>query len=494
MIAGVALVHLFMMTVFVTDLVSRQRSFLLAHNREETESLAMTLAVNSSSWVIANDIAGLNEIMSSMKKYPDIKYAMIIAPEGRVLADVDRSKQGLFLADNISLSILNSQPKLHTVLDSAALIDIAAPITTTTGDCIGWARIGMGNAGIMKNLNIVSHNGVYYTLFAILAGSIFAFIIGNRLVKGLSNLVLIATRIRDGQRNLSIEITHDDEISDLSEGFNQMLHSITLVEEQLHKTVAQLNQLSENLSEKVKEEVEKSRIKDQLMYEQSRHVSMGELLINIAHHWRQPLCAIAISIQDIKDAYRYNELDESYLNKNIELAMSELKTLSNTISNFSNFYIHDKEKKKFNISSEINRAAILISGYVNDTNIIIEKEMDDTLTAQGYPNEFAHVILNILTNAKDKFEQKDIMGGIVRIKLYKDDVTGRKIITVDDNGGAITDDIINQVFDPYFTTKDKSIRGTGMGLYMAKVMIENNMNGTISIKNIDAWCQVRIEL
>jgi Signal transduction histidine kinase len=94
-----------------------------------------------------------------------------------------------------------------------------------------------------------------------------------------------------------------------------------------------------------------------------------------------------------------------------------------------------------------------------------------------------------MTNLRDG----NITGGIIRIKLHGDDAANRKIITITDNGGAIADDIINKVFDPYFTTKDKS-RGTGMGLYMAKVIIEKNMNGTISIRNIDGWCELRIEL
>ncbi|MBF0488344.1 MAG: HAMP domain-containing histidine kinase [Nitrospirae bacterium] len=81
----------------------------------------------------------------------------------------------------------------------------------------------------------------------------------------------------------------------------------------------------------------------------------------------------------------------------------------------------------------------------------------------------------------------------MKVRLYKDDTTGRKIITITDNGGGIPDDIIDKVFDPYFTTKDKS-RGTGMGLYMAKVIIEKNMNGTISVRNIDGWCELRIEI
>jgi signal transduction histidine kinase len=248
-----------------------------------------------------------------------------------------------------------------------------------------------------------------------------------------------------------------------------------------------------NLQKRVEDAIAKNRAKDQLMYEQSRHISMGELLINISHHWRQPLCSVGLSVQDIKDAWLHHELDETYLNKNIETAMSELKELSDTIDNFRNFYVHAKEQREFNIADEINKADTLISGYVREKAIVIDKELDEGLTVQGYPNEFAQVILNILTNAKDKFERMNVTGGIIKIKLYRDGATGRKIITITDNGGEIPDDIINKVFDPYFTTKDKT-RGTGMGLYMAKVIIEKNMNGTLSIRNIDGWCELRIEL
>ncbi|KWT94485.1 PAS domain S-box protein [Candidatus Magnetominusculus xianensis] len=253
----------------------------------------------------------------------------------------------------------------------------------------------------------------------------------------------------------------------------------------------ELRQITVNLEKRVAEEVEKNRAKDQIVYEQSRHLSMSELLVNISHHWRQPLCGVAVSVQDIRDAYLHNELDAAYLDKNIKDAMSELKVLSNTIDNFRNFYIRNEQQTQFNISSEINKAESLILGYAAD--MVIDKELDETLMTHGNPNDFAHVILNILTNARDTFQRMKLPRGIIRIKLYKDDAADRKIITIANNGGEIPDEIKSRVFDPYFTTKDKA-RGTGMGLYMAKVIIENNMNGTISLRNYDGWCELRIEL
>lgn len=256
------------------------------------------------------------------------------------------------------------------------------------------------------------------------------------------------------------------------------------------KMEIELYVMSRNLQMRVNEEVEKNRKKDQLMYEQSRQISMSELLVNIAHHWRQPISSIALLIQDIRDAYLHNELDEPYLNNNIKLAMSELKALSAMINNFRSFYIQKKELQEFNISAEINKADTLISAYVKEKGII-DKELDESLTTNGYPNEFAQVILNILNNAMDRFERMELTSGIIRIKLYKQD--SRNVITIANNGGEIPGDILNNVFDPYFTTKDKS-RGTGMGLYMAKMIIEKNMNGSISVRNIDGWCEFRIEI
>ncbi|MCG6551994.1 MAG: PAS domain S-box protein [Candidatus Magnetominusculus sp. LBB02] len=257
------------------------------------------------------------------------------------------------------------------------------------------------------------------------------------------------------------------------------------------KMAYELNEFNKTLQMRVNLEVEKNRAKDQLIYEQIRQISMSELLVNISHHWRQPLTSTSLLIQDIRDACRYNELDEAYLNKNIDVAMSELRSLSAMIDNFRNFYVQDSAPQQFNISAGINKTIALLSASFKERDIIVEKELDETLSVHGYHNDFAQVILNILNNAIDKFIKSNIRGGIIRIKLYRQDAG--IIITIADNGGEIPYDIIGNVFDPYFTTKDKA-RGTGMGLYMAKVFIEKNMNGSITVRNTDGWCEFRIEI
>ncbi|QWR76020.1 PAS domain S-box protein [Candidatus Magnetomonas plexicatena] len=255
----------------------------------------------------------------------------------------------------------------------------------------------------------------------------------------------------------------------------------------------EIKEINLNLQKKIEKEVAKNRIKDQMMFEQSRHVSMGELLMNISHHWRQPLCAIGVSIQDLRDAYQHGELSEPYITKNVGNAMKELLALSETIDNFRSFYVKENKPKQFNVAGEINKAEGLIAGYLQDKGIVVEKELEENLKIWGYQNEFAHVILNILTNARDIFEERNITGGKIKVKLSKDVTTDKIVITISDNGGEIPKNIIKKIFDPYFTTKDK-VQGAGMGLYMAKVIIEKNMKGTISVRNDNGWCEFRIEL
>ncbi|MBF0539521.1 MAG: PAS domain-containing sensor histidine kinase [Nitrospirae bacterium] len=264
-------------------------------------------------------------------------------------------------------------------------------------------------------------------------------------------------------------------------------------ENSLLKTTQQLEELNRTLKDRVFEEVEKNRVKDLIMYDQARHTALGELLINIAHHWRQPLCTIGLMIQDIKDAYSYNELNEHYIDNSVRAIMREVLELSSTIDNFRGFYAHDKDMTRFNLSEAVNRTISIIKGYFKGRDTTIYVDIDNQITLYGYPDEFSQVILNLLTNIKDAFEERKVVKGIIRIEAHQPPQSGTVVLTIADNGGGISGDIIGKIFDPYFTTKDKT-RGTGLGLYSAKVIVENKMKGTITVSNTSDGCQFMIEL
>ncbi|MBF0319254.1 MAG: PAS domain S-box protein [Nitrospirae bacterium] len=270
--------------------------------------------------------------------------------------------------------------------------------------------------------------------------------------------------------------------------------SLVALNEQLNRSEETLRELNRNLQIRVEAEVEKNRMKDQIMYEQSRHIEMGELLVNIAHQWRQPLAAIANFAQDTRDAFKYNELTYEYLNNSVELIMNEVMGMSKTIDKFKTFYHDEKEETVvFRASDYIYRALSFIEPYFIGVNAVIEKSMDESIELKGLPNKYSRVVLNILTNTKDIFENRNIKNGKIAIKLFKDPANGKSVLTISDNGGGIDEDIINRIFDPYFTTKHRA-RGVGLGLYMAKTIIEKNMDGTISVRNIDGGVEFKIKL
>ncbi len=246
MICGVAFIHLVLMSAFVVGLVEQQRAFLRQQSIEHTHSLVQTLAINSSSWVLANDVAGLEEIVVAVRLYPGLRYAMVVSNDGQVLAHTDRSRVGLYLNDDTSRALLQAQPEVRILHAGPALLDVAAPILTSTGKLAGWARIGQGREHISKNLAAVTRNGILYTLLALAVGSAFAILIGYRLTSGLNRLLALAGQVKDGRHDLRMAITHDDEISRLGEGFNRMLDAIVAGEENIQKASDEILDLYNN--------------------------------------------------------------------------------------------------------------------------------------------------------------------------------------------------------------------------------------------------------
>lgn len=245
LIGGVALVHLLLMTFFVFDLVARQRDFLRQQSLEQTRSLVHTLALNSSSWVLANDVVGLEEIVLAVGEYPALRYAMVISTDGKVLAHTDESHVGQHLIDEKSRSLFGAGPQIQILHADQDVLDIAAPILASTGGIIGWARIAQGQENISDNLVIISRNGIFYTLLAIGLGSILAVLLGNRLTSGLNRLLSVARQVRDGRRDLRMEVSGNDEIALLGEKFNSMLDAIVANERLIRLNQQRLERIAD---------------------------------------------------------------------------------------------------------------------------------------------------------------------------------------------------------------------------------------------------------
>jgi len=236
LILGVALVHAVLMSVFVVDMVERQRDFLSNEARAEAESMARTLAVASASSVIAHDLAGLGEILNSMRGRPGLAYACVLDPSGQVLAHTDTELTGQYVADPVSLSLLTRRAELHYLAQDRTGLDLAAPILTGSR-LLGWARVGINQEAQRQNLARVTRDGLSYTFIAIVVGALMAWLIARRLSSGLDKLVAAVDAVREGDRNVRAEENRADEIGRLGAGFNAMLASVREGEEKF-RTVA----------------------------------------------------------------------------------------------------------------------------------------------------------------------------------------------------------------------------------------------------------------
>ncbi|MFA7242334.1 MAG: response regulator [Sulfuricellaceae bacterium] len=243
----------------------------------------------------------------------------------------------------------------------------------------------------------------------------------------------------------------------------------------------QLRTLNETLEQRVQEEVKKNLEQEHLMIQQSRLAAMGEMIGNIAHQWRQPLNALGLLLANIKDAHDFNELDAQQIEDTTKKGRQLIEKMSTTIDDFRNFFKPNKEKLVFGLSAVLaDTLSILAHSFKNNdiAVVIATPDSEGEVTLLGYPNEYGQVLLNLLGNAKDALTGKDMPERNIRIRIAREGENA--CLYVADNAGGIPADILPKVFDPYFTTKEK---GTGIGLYMSKMIIENHMNGRIEVRN-----------
>jgi len=238
---------------------------------------------------------------------------------------------------------------------------------------------------------------------------------------------------------------------------------------------------------RVAEEVARNMEQERLLIQQSRLAAMGEMIGNIAHQWRQPLNALGLSLQNIKDAYEFGELDREYLHDTTEKSMRLIKKMSATIDDFRNFFKPNREKTAFNLAEAATQALEILAATFRHQDIHVHLDSDNAVMAWGFPNEYSQVLLNILNNAKEALLASRISGGAIHIRIARSGDLAS--VTVRDNAGGIPADILPKVFDPYFTTKEK---GTGIGLYMSKMIIEGNMDGMIEARNVEGGAEFTV--
>ena len=220
--------------------------------------------------------------------------------------------------------------------------------------------------------------------------------------------------------------------------------------------------------------------KEELLFQKAKMADMGEMLGNIAHQWRQPLAVNNTLISILKEKNEREILQTDELSQKLREMENSIQYMSRTIDDFMHFYHPNKEKVIFSVSKVVEHALEITHPMLNKANIEIRFKSSEGYYVSGYMNEYMQVLISILTNAKDTLSHREINDAYIQIDLSKTD--DAVILKISDNAEGIETEHIGRIFDPYFTTKHKSM-GTGLGLYISKMIIEKNMNGILSVEN-----------
>jgi PAS domain S-box-containing protein len=262
-------------------------------------------------------------------------------------------------------------------------------------------------------------------------------------------------------------------------------------EEKLRQKKQQLENLNITLEMCVQEEVEKNRNKDIILIHQNRQAALGETLDHIAHQWKQPLNVLSLITGNLQEEALSGKLTDESLTETTATILGLVDHMAQTINVFRDFYRPEKEMTAFFIKEAIDKALSFIKPALRLESIEVDFYADPLLAAYGYPKEYAQVLLNILSNAREAFKDKGVEKPRVSIQAIAEN--GNAVVTVTDNAGGISDANIGRIFDLYFTTREPS-GGTGIGLYMSKNIIENNMGGKLSVRNTGCGAEFRIKL
>ncbi len=253
----------------------------------------------------------------------------------------------------------------------------------------------------------------------------------------------------------------------------------------------QLRELNKDLAAKVEEETAKRLEKEKMLLQQSKMAMMGEMIGAIAHQWRQPLNALGLSIQDATVAYEYGELNGEYMKEFKSTNMSIIQKMSKTIDDFRNFFRTTKEKSDFALEDAVGETLNIMKSQLRNNYITVNFDKDSRHIISGYQSELEQAILIIISNAQDALIDNSIKEPMINIAV--EGVDDKVVLSIQDNGGGVREDIMDRVFEPYFTTKEQG-KGTGIGLYMAKEIVERNMGGKLSVKNSGHGARFMIEL
>jgi signal transduction histidine kinase len=263
-----------------------------------------------------------------------------------------------------------------------------------------------------------------------------------------------------------------------------------IVEADLAVKKFELEEINRSLEVRIATAVEEIRQKDQMLILQDRLSVMGEMINNIAHQWNQPLNTLGLIVQQLPIYYESETVTRKLVNESTQQAMKQIMYMSRTVNDFRDLFKVDKESIAFIVNDVIMRTLSLVEKTFTDQMIEIALHLEGNPKATGFPNEYSQVLLNILLNARDVLVERKVDDALISIHSFVEG--GKSVVTVTDNAGGIAEEIVDKLFDAYFSTKGD--KGTGIGLFMSKTIIEKSMGGFLTVRNTPDGAEFRIEV
>jgi C4-dicarboxylate-specific signal transduction histidine kinase len=271
----------------------------------------------------------------------------------------------------------------------------------------------------------------------------------------------------------------------------EMNQNLRKINRELSESEYQVILKNEQLEIKVDEVITRNKQNQALLFQQSKMAAMGEMIGNIAHQWRQPLNALSALNVRLGMKYQVGKLSDKEMLLFEEKSNHLIQRMSSTIDDFRNFFYPNKSPKWFSIEQAIEEAIHFIESVYDINNIKLINYTNTKIEIKNHKNELIQVLLNIFNNSKDAIKSSNPVRGVVIVDVMESKKSLK--ITIQDNGGGINQEVIDRVFEPYFTTKFQD-EGTGIGLYMSKMIIEESMYGKLTLENSENGVLTTIEI
>jgi len=483
-------INLFLFVTFGILSSSMQSSQLSSNLKQNAQTISKMLASSIESHMLIEDLVEAQQSLLYGSQLQNVNKIYLFDKDGRFLFGAAKNEFAKIELKFNEDEFAKLPPKIEAYAESNNKIIITEPIQVQNP--IGYLRFEFNTKDIAEMKSILLQNILVFGCISLVVSLGLIMIVFKPITESIHRLADFAKKL-DTNAGLHIELSSNfSEISLLTDSLNSTSMKLHTKECEIAHQHEELHELNESLKERVAEAVADVMEKDRVMFQQARLASMGEMIGNIAHQWRQPLNNISITVQDMKYEYKHEKtLSEAYIADTVESIMKQVRYMSKTIDDFRNFFRPDKAKSDFSVDLEVRKAIEFIKPSLTEHNITIDviKHNPYNVTAFGHANEYVQVLMNILSNAKDAAIINDVKNAIICVEIAKKD--DKTIVKIRDNAGGIPQEIIEKIFDPYFTTKGPQ-EGTGIGLYMAKMIIEKNMNGKLEIANVDGGAEFTI--